>query len=218
MGFPLLRRQVQHEEFDYQVLLDGLREYSRPRDKITGLLAQGRIVRVKKGLYVFGEEDRRRPLVREMLANLAYGPSYLSLEYALHYHGLTPEGTEALTSVTCGRSRTFRTPVGVFSYRRIPLNAFRVGMDRVALDDGRAFLIATPEKALADKIVADPGVHATTQEALHGYLLESLRVAPGALERLDPGRLSEIALRYRSRRVRTLSQLVARLRRETSGG
>lgn len=218
MGFSLLRRQVQHEEFDYQVLLDSLREYARPRDKITSLLRQGRIVRVKKGLYVFGDEDRRRPLVRELLANLIYGPSYLSLEYALHYHGLTPEGTEALTSVTCGRSRTFRSAVGVFSYRRIPMNAFRVGMDRVQLDDGRAFLIATPEKALADKIVADRGADVGSREALRGYLLDSLRVDPGSLARLDSESLEEIAQGYRSRKIRMLSQLVAQDRKRREEG
>ena len=32
-----LRRRISGEEFDYQTLLDGLREYDRPRDKITNL-------------------------------------------------------------------------------------------------------------------------------------------------------------------------------------
>lgn len=215
MGFSLLRRRVPHEEFDYQVLLDSLREYSRPRDKITGLLRQGRVLRVKKGLYVFGEDDRRRPLARELLANLVYGPSYLSLEFALHYHGLTPEGAEVFTSVTCGRSRTFRTPVGIFSYREIPMSAFRMGMDRMVLDDGRAFLIATPEKALADKVVADRGAKIGTRDALRSYLLDSLRVDPEALARLDAERLEEIGRGYRSRKIQVLAQLVTWQRRRT---
>jgi len=39
-----LRGRISGEEFDYQTLLDGLREYNRPRDKITSLLRQGVII------------------------------------------------------------------------------------------------------------------------------------------------------------------------------
>lgn len=87
-----LRKTIPWEEFDYQALLQALKDYAYPRDKITDLLAKGVIVRVKKGLYVFGDAYRTRPYSREILANLIYGPSCVSLEYALHYHGLTPGG------------------------------------------------------------------------------------------------------------------------------
>ena len=40
-----LRAKIAGEEFDYPALLDGLREYDRPRDnKITSLLRQGAVV------------------------------------------------------------------------------------------------------------------------------------------------------------------------------
>jgi hypothetical protein len=206
---PLLNR-IPHEEFDYQTLLDALQGYAQPRMKISSLLAKGVIVRVKKGLYVFGESLRRRPFCRELLANLIYGPSYVSLEYALHYHGLTPERVETVTSVTCGRSRTFDTPVGTFSYRMIPLEAFRTGMDRVEIDTERSFLIAIPEKALADRIVAERGAGITTRKELLDFLLTHLRIDPTALRGLDTARLAEIAGHYRSRRVRLLAELVER--------
>lgn len=213
MTNALLLKSIPYEEFDYQTLLDAVRGYARPRMKISAMLAKGDIIRVKKGLYILGEPLRRRPFCRELLANLVYGPSYISLEYALHYHGLTPERVEAVTSVTCGRSRTFATPVGTFSYRMIPLEAFRTGMDRVELDDGRSFLVAIPEKALADRIVADRGAGISTQKELHEYLLSSLRIDPGGLRELDPVRVAEIARAYRSRRVKLLADLISRLHR-----
>jgi hypothetical protein len=216
MNDPLLNR-IPHEEFDYQTLLDSIRGYAQPRMKISSLLAKGIIVRVKKGLYIYGESQRRRPFCRELLANLIYGPSYVSLEYALHYHGLTPERVETVTSVTCGRSRIFDTRVGVFTYRMIPLEAFRTGMDRVELDGGRAFLIAIPEKALADRIVAERGAGITTRKELHDYLLTNLRIDPTALSELDPVRLLEIAGHYRSRRVKLLADLVSRLHKSGKG-
>ena len=70
-----LRNRIDGEEFDYLALLNALREYARPRDRITLLLRRGEIVRVKKGIYVFGERHAARPFSRELLANLIYGPS-----------------------------------------------------------------------------------------------------------------------------------------------
>jgi hypothetical protein len=68
------------------------------------LLRRKDIIRVKKGLYIFGETYARRPFSREVLANVIYGPSYVSLDYALHYHGLIPERVEAVISIP-GRTR-----------------------------------------------------------------------------------------------------------------
>ena len=210
-----IRKKIQHEEFDYQTLLDCLKNYARPRDKISDLLKKGVIVRVKKGLYIFGDEYRRRPYSREILANLIYGPSYISLDYALQYYGQIPERVEAVTSVTTGRSRKFSTPVGLFSYRMIPLKAYRIGMDRVEISDGRAFLMATPEKALADKLHDGWGLGIQTQTELSNYLEEDLRIDSAALRELKPTDLDAVARRYRSRKIRLLSNLVRRISHKT---
>ena len=218
--FPVMesiRKHISNEEFDYQTLLHALGQYSRPRDKISDLLRKGVIVRVKKGIYIFGKDYRRQPFSREVLANLIYGPSYISLDYALHYFGLIPERVEAVTSVTTGRSRRYATPVGLFRYRMIPLAAFRIGMDRVELDDGRSFLIATPEKALADKIRDDRGNGLQTQGRLMDYLENDLRIDPAALAKLDRAQLGAIARRYRSRKLQLLSDLLKRLERSSHG-
>lgn len=204
----LLRGAIPHEEFDYQTLLHCLRGYASPRDKITDLLVKGIIIRVKKGLYVFGQLYRRRPISREVIANLLYGPSYISLEYALQFHGMIPEAVETLTSVTTGRSRQFRTPVGTFTYRRIPLRAFRIGMDLVEREGQLPFLMATPEKALADKLVAERGFNIANVHAVREYLYDNLRIAGEDIRRLNPRRLAEIAKCYRSRRLVCLARAV----------
>ena len=211
-----IRKAINREEFDYQVLMTCLNAYSRPRDKITDLMRKGQIIRVKKGLYIFGQEYRKRPYSREILANLIYGPSYISLEYALSYHGLIPERVESLTSVTTGRSRTFTTPVGLFTYRMIPMPAFQTGMTRIELDDGGAFLIATPEKALIDKIFIDRGADMRTLKGLEEYLFENLRIDPDLLGRLDIGQAFEIVERYRSSKLRVLSNLLRKIQRQGS--
>lgn len=212
----ILRQQIPYEEFDYQTLLDALEAYSRPRDKITWLLKKGLIIRVKKGLYIFAETYRKKPYSKEILANLVFGPSYISLDYALQHYGLIPERVEAVTSITTGRSRNFSTPVGLFTYRSVPLNSFRVGMDRVEMDEARAFLIATPEKALADKIQSDRGAGNQTQKALTAYLESDLRVDMTKIAGLDPKSLDDMACRYRSGKIARLSSLVRRRRRHVS--
>jgi predicted transcriptional regulator of viral defense system len=87
-------------------------------------MRKGVVVRVKKGLYIFGDEYRIRPFSRESLANLIYGPSIISLESALSFHGLIPERVATVTSVTPKRSKRFTTPVGCFVYRQVPLSYF----------------------------------------------------------------------------------------------
>ncbi len=203
-----LRKRIPAEEFDYQTLLDGLKDYSRPRDKITDMLRKKMLIRVKKGIYVFGETYARGPFSREVLANMIYGPSYVSLDYALHYYALIPERVEAVTSVTCGRSRRFSTPVGLFVYRMIPMEAYQIGMDRVELEGGRSFLMATPEKALADKLRDERGTGIRTQRDMRSYLLDHLRIDAEGLGKLDPNRLAAIASRYHSRKIAMLAGVV----------
>lgn len=213
-----IRKSIHQEEFDYQTLLVALGDYARPRDKISDLISKGIIIRVKKGLYVFGDGARQTSYSAEILANLIYGPSYISLDYALQHYGLIPERVEGVTSVTTGRSRRFLTPIGLFIYRMIPLRAFQIGMDRIEIGDGRAFLIATPEKALADKLYEDRGTGLHTQKELVDYLERNLRVDPAALHEMNPDDLDAIALRYRSQKIGAFGRLVRRMHRGTAKG
>jgi predicted transcriptional regulator of viral defense system len=211
-----IRRQIPTEEFDYQALSDCLKDYARPRDRISDLIKSGVIVRVKKGLYIFGSDYRRGPYSREVLANLIYGPSYVSLDYALAHHALIPERVETVTSVTCAKSRSFLTPVGRFTYRAVPLDYYRTGIDIIEISEKRSFLLATREKALADKVYHDRGPSIGTPRELEVYLFENLRINPGALRELDPGKMNEIAGHCRSRRIALLASFLRRFKESKS--
>jgi hypothetical protein len=215
--FVDVRTRIQPEIFDYQTLNDALRDLSSPRDKITRLLREGVLIRIKKGLYIFGDRYRRHPYSKELLANLIYGPSYVSLDYALAYHGLIPERVEALTSVTPNRSRRFATPVGLFTYRQIPLSAYEAGMVRVESGPEQVFLIASPEKALADKIVSVRGTHIVSAAEMGRFLENDLRIDAEAIRVLSAEQIDDFSGRYRSRRLRFLSMVVRRLRRAGKG-
>jgi len=206
-----IRREIDHEIFDYQTLISTLSALSKPRDKIGRLLASGDLMRIKKGLYCFGEAFRREPICRETLANLLYGPSYVSLEYALGFHGLIPERIEQVTSVTTGRSRAFRTPFGRFSYATLGESRFSVGT-RLEGTGSRRFLVASPEKALADKVWKDKRFGGGRVSDYEAYLLEDLRIDPTGLQALDQTALEAIAHAYDSPKMNRLLSALGRMR------
>lgn len=91
-------------------------------------------------------------------------------------------------------------------------------MDRIEIGDGRAFLIATPEKALADKIYEDRGAGLHTQKELADYLERNLRVDLAGLREMNPDDLNAIALSYRSHKIRALGRLVRRMHSRKAKG
>jgi len=208
-----LRSRIQTEIFDYQTLIYALGDLSCPRDKITDLMRNGVIIRVKKGLYIFGEKFRRYPYSRELLANLIYGPSYVSLDYALSYYGLIPETVEIITSVTTNRSRRFSTPVGLFTYRRIPVSAYAQGFIQVEAENKQVFLMATREKALADKLISLRGVTFDSLSEIAEFLEEDLRIDTEILRSLSVEMIEQYAAGYRSRKLKILAALVRRMAR-----
>jgi predicted transcriptional regulator of viral defense system len=198
-----IRQNIPGEVFDYQVLQQVLSDYRKPRDRITRLLARGTIVRIKKGLYCFGEAFRNEPLCREYLANLIYGPSYISLDYALSLHGLIPERVETITSVTTRRSRHFDTPLGTFSYRMLNGRRYAVGvlLERAGKTP---FLVASPEKALMDKVWTDKHFSRLRSSEYSAYLYDVLRIDWQSLSQFDCSRLQVIATAYDSAKINKL--------------
>jgi predicted transcriptional regulator of viral defense system len=206
-----LRNRIGREEFDYQALLDALSDYASPRDCITRLLRNGTIIRIKKGLYIFGETDRREPYSRELLANLIYGPSYISFESALSFYGLIPERVESMLSVTTGRSREFDTPIGRFVYHSTRKNSFGLGVLRIA--EGRTpFLIASPERALADKIRSDRRGAVSGLAAMREYLFEDLRLDTSGFLEMNPELMARLAGVMGSRKVGFCAKLLSQMK------
>ncbi len=206
-----VRREVPDEVFDYQVLMDALSSYRKPRDTVTRLLSEGSIIRIKKGLYCFGEAHRRRALSLEHIANLIYGPSYVSLEYAMSYYGMIPERVHTVTSVTSKRSRRFDTPLGEFSYRMLSGARYATG-ETIESTAKSPFLIATPEKALIDKVWTDSRFDGRRMTEFEEYLTEDLRIDTETLGKLEHRRLAEINEAYGSAKIRKLVACLTAIR------
>jgi predicted transcriptional regulator of viral defense system len=209
VGFKQLRQNISTEEFDYQILISNLAEFSNQRDAITRLMRSEKIIRVKKGLYVFGADYRRTLVCKEALANQIYGPSYISLEYALSFYGMIPERVEVLTSITTGRSRKYNTPIGVFSYQFLPTEKYAVGITLKQLDEYHAVFIASPEKALLDSVYFSRGL--TDKSSLEYYFQDDMRIDEGSLKSLSQDRLMEIANHFSTPRINHVLKFIRKL-------
>src|ERR1035437_9472555 len=126
----ILRKVPAHILSDYElaILLEG--SPHRRYGLVKRALASGELIQVRRGLYAVAPAISGRPMDLFSLAGRIYGPSYVSLESALSDQGLIPEAVHAVTSVTAKRSAEFQTPLGVFSYTRIPHFGLFTGVER----------------------------------------------------------------------------------------
>jgi len=159
-------------------------------------IKKGVLIRVKRGLYLIASKTKQVLPNEFELALIIYGPSFVSLESALSYHSWIPEAVYATTSVTAKRAREFDTPVGVFSYSRVPAECFYVGVDRIATKGGAIF-VATPWRALADFMYVKRKAWKNIIQ-----LSEDLRIDKDMLIVSDKSQLELLVECYPSRRVR----------------
>lgn len=175
---------------DYATIVSHLGRYKSPGDKVARLEDSGFLIRLKKGLYVLSPDVSGHSLSVELISNHLYGPSYISFETALSFHGMIPEQTYMVKSATIKRSISFHTPLGEFEYISVPELYFAIGVEQQIVQNSYAFLMAGPEKALCDLILSTPGLRFQSLKALSEYLSDDLRIDLSGDVRLD----SEIVL------------------------
>ncbi|MEI6875156.1 MAG: nucleotidyltransferase family protein [Spirochaetota bacterium] len=180
-------------ELDFLALAQVAGEEGDLRGRVSRWMRSGDLVGVVKGIYVTAPELRKRPVSLEILANMIFGPSYVSFEYVLSRAGLIPEAVRTLTSATPKRNRDFDTPLGRFSYRHLPPSAYSFGWTHRELEDGSSWLEALPEKALLDWLYRAGSLRSVS--ALEERLFEDLRLDPELFRALDRQRLSDYAAR-----------------------
>jgi hypothetical protein len=185
MDFAQTIRPYATQPLTHQVLLSLLKAYKRPNAKLHALLHNGTLQSVRKGLYIAGPALQMNKPEPFLLANHIFGPSYISLETALSYHGLIPERVYEITSMTTKISRQFDTPMGLFSYTHLPLPYYSFGITQAKLSDQQWALVASPEKALCDKISATAGLLLRSLAQARAYLIESLRMEEQRVKALN---------------------------------
>ena len=105
-------------------------------------------------------------------------------------------GLRAVTSAALGRSRTFDTPIGLFSFTRVPQRVFLAGVRRLSVNGGGAFFLATPLKALADLVYVQRRDWRSAAP-----VMESLRGEEESLAELSGELFDEVMSAYKPGRV-----------------
>ncbi len=118
-----------------------------------------------------------------LIANHLYTPSYVSLKFALRYYGLIPEQVNIITNITTNHTRRFDNAFGTFTYYGVGHEYFAVGITS-HIESERTYLIATPEKALIDKLVFTSYIP-TSVCGLQRFLEEDMRFDTSTIKQLN---------------------------------
>ena len=143
--------------------------------KVANLEKEGRIIRLKRGMYVVNPNESGKLLSLGLIGNVLYGPSYVSMLTALREYGLIPERVEVIESMTTHLTVSFENPVGRFEYHHCPKDYYSIGITQRE-EEGISYLIATPEKALCDYIVCTPRLPLRFIKDTYIFLEEDLRL------------------------------------------
>jgi hypothetical protein len=173
-------------------------EDTRRYDAVKHAIKKGVLIHVKRGVYIVGRpygQGMRDPFE---LAEMLYGPSYISFESALSHHGWIPEAVYVTTSACAKRSKMIETKVGNFRYSHTPAAHFF--MNVVRQTNGQSiFLLAEPWKAVGDMIYS----HKKSWKSIADLTLD-LRIEQETIRSSDFASLVHIASYYDSTRVRQI--------------
>ena len=197
--------------FNISVLRSLFSSYNFPNDKIQALENEGKLIRLKKGMYVVSPDVSGELLSEELIANHLYGPSYVSMESALRYYGLIPEKVFTVRSATTNRSGKFGNSIASFQYVSVREDYYSFGINQKMVDNKYTFLIASPEKALCDLIVTTPHINFQSVKAVETYLEDYLRLDMPAFWTMDKGIIEQcVATGKKKKALELLLKLLSR--------
>lgn len=186
----------------YEMIKNSLTNYKAPDIKIKRMSDNGEIIKLTKNLY---ETDKN--ISGHLVANAIYSPSYLSFDYALAYHGLIPEAVYVYTSATYKKKKKkeYHNSLGVFTYRDVPENVYPYGIE-IIIENERSYTIATPEKALCDKLYTIKPIH--TKNEMYELLFNDLRIDSDSFKNLNYHDLICLCNMYKSTNMKTLMKVI----------
>lgn len=93
------------------------------RARLNDWQKKGYIKKIIRGYYIFSDVEVDSNILF-LTANQIYSPSYVSLESALSYYNLIPEGVYTITSVSTRKTNYFDTEFARFSFKSIKKSLF----------------------------------------------------------------------------------------------
>jgi hypothetical protein len=185
MDFRTMIKEYAEAPISRHLILELLSDYQSPNDKISELLKSKELLSIRRGLYITGSKMDLPSPEPFLIANHLRGPSYVSLESALSYWNMIPERAYEISSVTIKTSKLYNTPVGRFRYQQLKTPYYSYGIKNIEYSPKQTMLIASPEKALCDKVVLTPKIYLRSSKQTREFLMEDLRIDSEVLKTLD---------------------------------
>jgi hypothetical protein len=185
MDFRKVIKEYAEAPISRHLILELLKDYHSPNDKISELLKSEKLISIRRGLYITGPNMDLTTPEPFLIANHLRGPSYVSLESALSYWGMIPERVYEISSVTIKTSKLYKTPVGRFNFQQLKIPYYSFGIKNIEYSPKQTMLIASPEKALCDKVVLTPKIYLRSIKQTREFLIEDLRIDSEVLSTLD---------------------------------
>jgi hypothetical protein len=173
-------------------------EDAKRYDAVKYALKKGVLIHVKRGVYLVGPPYGKGVCDPFEIAEVLYGPSYISFESALSYYGWIPEAVYITTSACAKRSEMIETSRGNFRYSHTPSLHFFMNVSRIASAES-TFLIAEPWKVIGDMIYS----YKKSWKSINDLSLD-LRIELDTMKSSDLTSLAHIAHYYNSVRVRQI--------------
>lgn len=153
------------------------------------------IYKLKSGVYILNEHDRKINPSKTYIANLLYSPSYVSTEYALGYYDLIPEKVVDVTSITTKKTNKFTNILGTFVYQNLKTELF-FGFTLIEDENNFPVQIAEPEKTVLDFIYLHLQEFKDKDADIfsRSYRFQNL-------ELLKKGKLKEFARKYNNKEI-----------------
>jgi predicted transcriptional regulator of viral defense system len=183
-------------------LKEKYKDYSDINGKIKRDIDNGFLFPLLRGVYETNES-----VDGFLLASYIYGPSYLSFEYALSYHNLIPERVVVYTSATFNKrkSKVYQNHFGHYTYRDVPNAAFPFSV-KAYEENGYAYFIASPEKALCDLLYTKKTV--TSIKELKMVLFDDLRINRDMFEQLNYDEILFLSDKYISNNIKLFRKYI----------
>lgn len=182
--------------FPHYVLAQDLNSVKHPEQKIKYLKSKGDVISLMRGWYL----QKNTRYSKFHLANLLYGPSYVTGISVLSWQGWISERVYTIHSATIKRGKTLDTPVGRFEYFHMNNEIFHYGIQNYNFGPGMNSIIATPTKAIFDHFIMTPHLQFSGKGDLLLYLENELRMDTNYLKDIDTNLLEKLMLHGQKKR------------------
>ena len=192
--------------FSYSMLLEQYANYAAPKMKIKRMVEKGQLYLIRPGVYTDDKD-----ISKYSLAHIIYGPSYISFETALSYHGIIPEQAKNVMCATSqkNRNKQFKNNFGEYFYSDVPKDVFPFGVVVEKDGKGNLYKMATPEKALLDTLYKINNVDSIKR--LKALLFEDLRIEEDSIAKMDAKFINDVGPMYKKKNIDLLIDMMRKI-------